>query len=169
MWSPWPPPGPAADELAAQIQRLLLDSSEVSDWHVRCNTLGRRIQMLKGFRDFLLRGNVIDLAIAVVIGTAFTEVVATVTGSILRPLINIFLGGGVSGGKVIWREQVFDFGAVINAALTFVIIAAVVYFLVVLPMRRLTRTLETPAKPEPAETKLLTQIRDLLARQVPTH
>jgi large conductance mechanosensitive channel len=126
--------------------------------------------MAKGFREFLLRGNVMELAIAVVIGTAFTAVVATITSALLQPLINIFLGGGVAGGKVRWMGQVFDFGAVINAVLTFVIIAAVVYFAVVMPMRRLTAKREAPAAPAPeTETTLLAQIRDLLRQQAPQH
>ena len=95
--------------------------------------------MLKGFREFMLRGNVVELAVAVVIGTAFTALVATFTKALLQPLINVFLGGGVGGGKVAWLGQVFDFGAVINAVITFVLIAAVVYFLVVVPLRRLTQ------------------------------
>ncbi len=128
---------------------------------------GRGCAMLKGFRDFLLRGNVVDLAVAVVIGTAFTALVTAFTRALLQPLINIFLGGGVRGGKLSWMGQVFDFGAVINALITFIIIAAVVYFLVVVPVRRLSQRREPePAKPpEPAETTLLTEIRDLLARQ----
>ena len=122
----------------------------------------------RSFRDFLLRGNVVDLAIAVVIGTAFTAVVTAITTSLLQPLVNIFLGGGVSGGKVRWLGQTFDFGAVINAIITFVIIAAVVYYVVVVPVRRLAREQEAPppAAPEaPSEATLLTQIRDLLARE----
>ena len=124
--------------------------------------------MTKGFRDFLLRGNVIDLAVAVVVGTAFTLVVTTFTSALLKPLINIFLGGGVSGGKVEWMGQVFDFGAVINAIITFGMVAAVVYFLVVVPMKRLTAKKELPPAPE-TETSLLAQIRDLLRQQSPQH
>ena len=97
--------------------------------------------MLKGFRDFILRGNIVDLAVAVVIGTAFTALVTTVTKSLLQPLINVFLGGGVNGGTRKWHKQTFDYGAVINAALTFLITAAVVYFLVVLPAKRLLERL----------------------------
>jgi large conductance mechanosensitive channel len=126
--------------------------------------------MAKGFREFLLRGNVMELAVAVVIGTAFTAVVTAITTSLLQPLINVFLGGGVSGGKMKWMGQTFDFGAVINALITFVIIAAVVYFLVVAPIRRLTAkpAAATPPAPE-TETTLLAQIRDLLRQQVPQH
>jgi large conductance mechanosensitive channel len=124
--------------------------------------------MAKGFRDFLLRGNIVDLAVAVVIGTAFTAVVTAVTSALLQPLINIFLGGGVSGGKLTWLGQTFDFGAVINAVITFVIIAAVVYFAVVAPLRRLAPKKEAPPAPE-TETTLLAQIRDLLRQQSPQH
>ncbi|MBV8762744.1 MAG: large conductance mechanosensitive channel protein MscL [Deltaproteobacteria bacterium] len=120
--------------------------------------------MAKGFREFLLRGNVVELAIAVVIGAAFTGVVTAITSSLLQPLINIFLGGGVSGGKVAWHGQVFDFGAVINAIITFVTIAGVVYYLVVMPMARLMPKKEAPP-PAETEAALLAQIRDLLRAQ----
>jgi large conductance mechanosensitive channel len=116
----------------------------------------------KGFREFLLRGNVIDLAVAVTVGTAFTAVVLAVTKSLLQPLVNVFLGGGVSGGQVHWLGQTFDFGAVINALVSFAIIAAAIYFLVVVPVRRLAKP-QPPAVDE--ETRLLEQIRDLLAQQ----
>ena len=128
--------------------------------------------MLKGFRDFLARGNIIELSIAVVVGTAFTALVTAVTRGLLQPLIDIFLGGGVTGGQVHWRGEVFDFGMVINAILTFLIIAAVVYFGVLVPLRRLSRPkpeVPPPAKPEAEEAKVLVQIRDLLARQVEAH
>lgn len=122
----------------------------------------------RSFREFLLRGNVVDLAIAVVVGTAFTAVVTAITKSLLQPLINIFLGGGVSGGQLHWLGQTFDFGAVINAILTFAIIAAVVYYAVVVPIRRFAPEPEPPKPPEePSEATLLTQIRDLLAREHP--
>jgi large conductance mechanosensitive channel len=106
--------------------------------------------MARGFREFLVRGNVVDLAVAVVIGTAFTALVTVVTTSLLKPLINLFLGGGVTGGKVSVRGQVFDFGAVLNAAVTFLIIAAVIYYAVVVPLRHVSkRTEEKPPREEP--------------------
>jgi large conductance mechanosensitive channel len=127
--------------------------------------------MLKGFRDFLFRGNIVDLAVAVVIGIAFTALVTAVTDALIQPLINLFLGGGVDGGKVIVSGQVFDFGAVINAIITFVIIAAVVYFLVVAPMKRIMERARRgePSEDTPApsdEAVLLSEIRDLMQRQV---
>lgn len=99
---------------------------------------------MRGFRNFLMRGNVAELAVAVVIGTAFTALVAAVTRALLQPLINLFLGGGVKGGTVTVRGQVFDFGLVINALITFVITAAVVYFLIVAPMRRIAARRQGP-------------------------
>lgn len=125
--------------------------------------------MLKGFRDFILRGNVVELAVAVVIGTAFTGLVTTVTKSLLQPLINIFLGGGVKGGTKKVHGQVFDFGAVINAALTFVITAAVVYFLVVMPMKKLLERLQRGEQAPPVAVAedliVLREIRDALIAQ----
>src|SRR3954454_2557145 len=93
--------------------------------------------MIKGFRDFLLRGNVVDLAVAVVIGAAFTAVVGQFTASFLEPLIGLVGGGWLGGGTVVVNEQVFDWAAFINALITFVLTAAIVYFAVVLPMKTL--------------------------------
>lgn len=125
--------------------------------------------MLKGFRDFILRGNVIDLAIAFVIGAAFNSLVKSVTDSLLQPLINIFLGGGVDGGTWKTHGQTFDFGAVINAVLAFLITAAVVYFFVLVPtqriLTRLQRGEEAPPVAAPEDLVVLREIRDLLASQ----
>jgi large conductance mechanosensitive channel len=123
--------------------------------------------MLKGFRDFVMRGNVIDLALAVVIGTAFTALVTAITNALIQPLVNLFLGGGVEGGKLIVSSQVFDFGAVVNAIINFLIIAAVLYFMIVTPVKRIMVSTsrsdaveETPAPTD--EAVLLAEIRDLL-------
>ena len=120
------------------------------------------------FKQFLLRGNVIDLAVAVVIGTAFTALVAAVTSALLQPLINIFLGGGTTGGQVEVDGQVFDFGSVVNALITFLITAAVVYFLVVLPLKKVVERRqrgEEAGPAEPTQIELLVEIRDLLRAQ----
>ncbi|TQN37593.1 large conductance mechanosensitive channel [Blastococcus colisei] len=124
--------------------------------------------MIKGFKDFLLRGNVIDLAVAVVIGAAFTALVAQFTASFLEPLIGLVGGGGLEGGTVVIDQQVFDWAAFINAVITFVLTAAVVYFVVVLPMRTLMerRTRGEEAGPVvPSQVELLVEIRDLLRAQ----
>jgi large conductance mechanosensitive channel len=124
--------------------------------------------MIKGFRDFLLRGNVVDLAVAVVIGAAFTAVVGQFTASFLEPLIGLVGGGGLDGGTFVVNEQVFDWAAFINALITFVLTAAIVYFAVVLPMKTLAerRTRGEEAGPvAPTQVELLVEIRDLLRAQ----
>ncbi|MGQ0718983.1 MAG: large conductance mechanosensitive channel protein MscL [Pseudonocardiales bacterium] len=119
--------------------------------------------MLKGFRAFILRGNIVDLAIAVVIGTAFADLVMQFNQSFLTPLIAVFTGGGDVGGKFVVLSQEFSYGAFIGAVITFLITAAVVYFLVVLPMKKLLG--RTPQDASESEAQLLTEIRDLLRAQ----
>jgi large conductance mechanosensitive channel len=124
--------------------------------------------VLKGFKDFLLRGNVIDLAVAVVIGTAFTAVVTSFTESFLRPLIGLIGGGGVDGGVLEVNGQDFTWGAFVNQVITFVLTAAVIYFVVVLPMKTLFERRERGEQTGPVlptQTELLVQIRDLLQAQ----
>ena len=124
--------------------------------------------MLKGFKDFLLRGNVVDLAVAVVIGTAFTALVTSFTKSFLEPLIGLIGGGGVDGGTATVNGQSFTWGAFINAVITFVLTAAVVYFIIVVPMKKLMeRRLwgEEPGPALPTQVELLIEIRDLLRAQ----
>lgn len=129
--------------------------------------------MLKGFRDFLLRGNVIDLAVAVVIGAAFTAIVTAFTSNIIQPLINaigstdVGLGFHIRSGD---DATFVDLGSLITAAINFIIIAAVVYFVIVLPSQKLMARFGKPKEEEsgePTEQQLLTEIRDLLASQKP--
>ena len=124
--------------------------------------------MLKGFKDFLLRGNVVDLAVAVVIGTAFTAVVTSLTESFLRPLIGLVGGGGRTGGSFAVNGQTFAWGDFLNSLLTFVLTTTVIYFLVVLPMKFLMerrRRGEETGPVVPTEAELLVEIRDLLRAQ----
>jgi large conductance mechanosensitive channel len=124
--------------------------------------------MIKGFKDFLLRGNVVDLAVAVVIGTAFTALVAAFTTSFLEPLIGLIGGGGETGGEVVVNGQHFTWGAFINAVITFVLTAAVVYFVVVLPMKAIMERRkrgEEAGPAEPTQVEILLEIRDLLRAQ----
>jgi large conductance mechanosensitive channel len=132
--------------------------------------------MLKGFREFILRGNVVDLAVAVVIGAAFGAVVTALVSDLITPLIAA-IGGepDFNNLKFTVNGSTFRYGHFINAVISFVIIAAAIYFLVVLPLNKLAerraRQLaatngETPAPVEKAEdVLLLEQIRDLLASQ----
>ena len=130
--------------------------------------------MLKGFKDFLFRGNIIDLATAVVIGTAFTALVTTLTKSIIEPIINALAGpDAVSGlGFEILSDNpatYIDLAALINALITFTIIAAVVYFLIVAPMKavndRLSKDSEDAPDEPSEEVVLLREIRDALAKR----
>ncbi len=125
--------------------------------------------MLKGFKEFLLRGNVVDLAVAVVIGGAFTALVTVFGAAIINPLIAA-LGGPESVGLgfeiVAGNEATFvDVGAVITALITFTITAAVIYFVFVAPMKAYQSRLPQAAPEDPAEVVLLTEIRDLLAHR----
>lgn len=129
--------------------------------------------MLKGFKDFLMRGNVVDLAVAVVIGTAFTAIVTAFTTHLINPLIAALGGAEVKGlgfYVISGNENTFvDFGAIITAAINFLIIAAVVYFILVAPMNKLKElqaarkgVKEDEETPASVEAELLEEIRDLL-------
>lgn len=128
--------------------------------------------MLKGFKDFLMRGNVLELAVAVVIGVAFTGLVTSFTDNLINPIIAAVGGTNVHGLGVQLVDSnpktVIDFGAVLTAVVNFVIVAAVVYFLFVLPFQTIQarrRRGEEAGPAEPTDVALLTQIRDLLAQQ----
>ncbi|MEU7630563.1 large conductance mechanosensitive channel protein MscL [Nocardia sp. NPDC049220] len=125
--------------------------------------------MFKGFKEFLMRGNVIDLAVAVVMGTAFTAVVTAVTKGIVNPLLAVFgstneLGLGIQliPGK---PATFIAIGPIITALVDFVMVAAVLYFVLILPMKTITNRFGTTKAAEPTETELLIEIRDLLAER----
>jgi large conductance mechanosensitive channel len=123
---------------------------------------------LQGFKDFLLRGNVVELAVAVVIGAAFTAVVGSFTASFLEPLIGLVGGGGANGGTFTVNGQLFTWGAFLNQVITFVLTAAIVYFIVVLPLKAVAerrRRGEEAGPSQPSELELLAEIRDLLRAQ----
>ena len=125
--------------------------------------------MIQGFKDFLLRGNIIDLAVAVVIGAAFTALVTSFTTSFIQPLINLASGGGGNGGTFEINDEPFTYGAFITAVITFLITAAVVYFVFVVPMKTLNERLSRGQEPEPEgvseDIQLLREIRDALKTQ----
>jgi large conductance mechanosensitive channel len=127
-------------------------------------------EMLKGFRDFIARGNVIDLAVAVVLGAAFGAVVSAFADDFIGGILGA-IGGSpdfgdagveVNDSKIVW-------GSTITALIQFLIVAAAIYFVVVVPMGKLQSMrdkdadAETPAPSD--EAKLLTEIRDLLAQR----
>jgi large conductance mechanosensitive channel len=127
--------------------------------------------VIKGFKDFLMRGNVIDLAVAVVIGAAFTAIVTAFTTNLINPIIALFGGSNVEGLAVKLGDNdktIVDFGAIITAVINFLIVAAIVYFIFVLPMNKLKERRkrgQEPGPAEPTDVELLKEIRDLLAAQ----
>lgn len=137
------------------------------------------------FKKFISRGNVVDMAVGVVVGGAFSKIVTTFVSSIITPCISMFTGGGKVAGQVILKEAVaatettpeipaviLDYGAFIQAIIDFLIIALCIFIVVrvITKMREKAESLKKKeeeqkpaAPPEPsAEEKLLTEIRDLL-------
>ena len=126
---------------------------------------------MKGFKDFVMQGNVIDLAVGVVIGGAFTALIGAFVDNLIQPVINVFGGGNVNGlaFKITNDATLVDIGAILSAVIAFLITAAVVYFVFVLPIsaaRKMDR--KRRGLPEEEETAvsedivLLTEIRDAL-------
>ncbi len=107
---------------------------------------------MEGFKKFLLRGNVVDLAVAVVIGAAFGAVVTAFVSAFITPLVGVFTGAAGSFEDKAFRAggATFPYGQFVDALLSFVIIAAVVYFFVVKPVQRLMDRFKT--EPELVQT-----------------
>lgn len=107
--------------------------------------------MIKGFKDFIMRGNVVDLAVGVMIGGAFNSIVKALVDDIITPFIGA-LGGtpDFSGITFTVNKSEFLVGSFINAVISFLIIASVIYFFIVVPMNKL-RTLKAEEKPAPSE------------------
>jgi large conductance mechanosensitive channel len=108
--------------------------------------------MLKGFRDFILRGNVVDLAVAVIIGSAFNTIVAALVKDIITPFIAAF-GGKPDFSKIYFtiNDSKFMVGDFINALISFIIIAGVIYFFVVTPMNHVMNQIKKGEKVDPTE------------------
>ncbi|GIH99150.1 large conductance mechanosensitive channel protein MscL [Planobispora takensis] len=101
--------------------------------------------MLSGFKKFLLRGNVLELAVAVVVGTAFTAIVNSFVKDLLNPLISAIIGKpDFSHLKLNLGSGVIQYGAFLNAVISFLLIASVVYFVVIVPYEKLTARFSTP-------------------------
>jgi large conductance mechanosensitive channel len=122
---------------------------------------------MRQFREFLLRGNVVDLAVAVVIGAAFGAVIASLVADLFTPLIAA-IGGqrDFSGLTFTINGSVFRYGHFLNAVISFIVIAAVVFFLVVKPIAALMKRRKAGLEPEPEavaeDVVVLGEIRDLL-------
>ncbi|MFE3191881.1 large conductance mechanosensitive channel protein MscL [Nocardia sp. NPDC059240] len=124
--------------------------------------------MLKGFKDFLLRGNVVDLAVAVVMGTAFVAIVTAFSDGVINPLLALFGGSNQLGlGFQLVADKPATFvaiGPIITAALNFVIIAALLYFVLVIPANK-AKSRWGSKDDALTDNELLHQIRDLLAER----
>lgn len=136
--------------------------------------------MIKGFKEFIMRGNVIDLAVAVVIGAAFTAIVNAFVEGLINPLIGVIFQVGdlsewilpvptLTGGT-----STFMIGTIVGSLINFLAVAAIVYFVFVMPMNHFKErqaakagVAETVEEPLPTEQELLVQIRDLLEKQAP--
>lgn len=136
--------------------------------------------MLKEFKEFAIKGNVVDMGVGIVIGAAFTAIVTSFVEDIINPLIGLFTGGvdfsglflNLSGREVTSAVQakeqglaVITYGVFINALISFLIVAWVLFLIIraVNALRRQAEAAPAVAEPEPpADVKLLTEIRDLL-------
>lgn len=123
--------------------------------------------MLKDFRDFLMQGNIVDLAVAVVIGGAFGALVGSLVADLVTPIIAaIFQQPDFSGLTFTIRGSEFRYGSFINALITFLSIAAAIFFFVVKPMQKLKELRGGDDEDDRSdEAKLLEEIRDLLSKQ----
>lgn len=121
--------------------------------------------MLKGFKEFIAKGNIVDLAVAVAIGAAFTALVTKFTESIIQPLIDRIGAGQESSYGLLKIDigggQTIDLNVLLSAAINFLIVAATIYFLVVVPYNRFRGKAAAEADKD-KELRLLTEIRDAL-------
>ncbi|UZN04237.1 large conductance mechanosensitive channel protein MscL [Cellulomonas sp. S1-8] len=139
-------------------------------------------KVLQGFKDFVSRGNAIELAVGVVVGAAFTQVIAAIQNGLISPLIGWIFGkpdleNVWNIGPYTWRDPgpgedpvaAIQVGVILNALLQFLITAAAIYFLIVLPLNALAARRKKGEEDEPAapseDILLLQEIRDLLAQR----
>jgi len=124
--------------------------------------------LLKGFKSFIMRGNVVDLAVAVIIGAAFNQIVNSMVGDVLTPLIGAIFGRPDFSGIMIGPVAL---GKFINAVVNFLIVTAAIYFAIVVPMRKIMEHFEKKKAEQPApapseELRLLSEILDTLKQRV---
>ena len=125
--------------------------------------------MLKEFRDFLMRGNLVELAVAIVMGIAFGLVIKSFVDNLITPIIGMVGGVDFSSETFSINGSTFRYGQFINDLITFVLTAAAVFFVIVKPVNTIMARIRKPEELEPdapTETALLIEIRDLLAKKV---
>lgn len=125
--------------------------------------------MLSEFKAFVMKGNVVDLAVAVIMGAAFGAVVTALVENIFTPLIAALVGApDFSGLAILVGESPISYGLFLNALISFILVAAVVFFFLVKPMNmmleRMNRNQAAPAAATPEDIALLREIRDLLKK-----
>lgn len=128
--------------------------------------------MINGFREFIMKGNVLDLAVAVIVGAAFGQVVNAMVGSVLMPAVSALVGSPNfdAFAVVTLNGNELRFGVLLTAVVNFLLVAAAVYFAIVLPMNRIIEARNRRLGLEPADeeadpqVQLLTEIRDALQR-----
>ena len=129
--------------------------------------------MLKGFREFIMKGNVLDLAVAVIIGAAFAQVVNAMVEAVLMPLISALVGSPNFDSFAVLTVNGNDirFGVLLTALVNFLLVAAAVYFAIVLPMNKMIEArnrrlgIDPTEEEADAQVQLLTEIRDSLRRR----
>lgn len=123
--------------------------------------------MLKEFKAFIARGNVIDLAVGVIVGSAFTAIVTSLTTNLLNPLIGLFIGKmDLSSLVLTIGDANFRYGAFLNAVINFLIVAFVIFLIVKLINQIMPQSPAQPTKKSPSE-QYLAEIRDLLKQRTP--
>lgn len=124
--------------------------------------------MLKGFKEFIMRGNVVDLAVAVVIGAAFGKIVTALVDGLINPLVAAIFGQPdvTDVGTFTINEAKFSIGLILQEMINFLFVAAAIYFVIVLPINKLNERRKRQTEPEPetltTDQELLTEIRDAL-------
>lgn len=124
--------------------------------------------MLKGFKEFIMRGNVVDLAVAVVIGAAFGRIVTALVNGLISPLVAAIFGKpDLTGvGNFTINEAQFSIGLILQEIINFLFVAAAIYFIIVLPLNKLNERRRRGEEPEAdtltTDQELLTEIRDAL-------
>ena len=123
--------------------------------------------MLREFRDFLIKGNLVELAVAIVMGIAFGAVVKSFVDNLITPIIGMVFGVDFSDETFTINGSTFHYGLFINDVIYFVLVAAAVFFFVVKPVNAITARMHRGEEEAaaPTETELLVEIRDLLARR----
>lgn len=121
------------------------------------------------FKSFIARGNVLDMAVGIIIGSAFTAIVTSLVNDIIMPIVGVIIGGiDFSGLKVTVRSAAINYGVFIQAIINFLLIALTVFIIIKALSKAKRKQAEEPAEEEPAptpEVELLTEIRDLLSKR----